>query len=76
MRSDPAMACVAVTPADDTDLPGGVCRSLLLGAAGAVKITDASGNTTTPTMPAGYNPIQVVRVWSTGTTATGIHALY
>ena len=75
--SSSANTVVAVTPADGADLPNGTCRALLVGTAGNAKITDASGNASTSVpLQAGYNPIKVARVWSTGTTATGIFALY
>jgi len=73
----PASGFVAVTPADGTDLPGGICKSLLVTTAGLAKLTDAKGNVSTSVpLQAGYNPIKVARVWSTGTAATGIFALY
>ena len=74
--SDPARHIAAVTPADGTDLPGGTTRSLLIGAAGNIKVTTAGGETVTVAVPAGYNPFAVTRVWATGTTATGIVALW
>lgn len=77
MRTDPALSIVAVTPADGSDLPQGICRGLLVGTAGAAKLTDASGNVVTGVpLQAGYNPLQVARVWSTGTAAAAIYALY
>lgn len=66
----------AVTPSDSTDLPGGTCWQLIIGTGGTLKITDSAGNTETLTVPAGRLPVKAKRVWSTGTSATGITALY
>lgn len=67
----------AVTPADGTDLPGGVTRALLVGADGDVAVTYANGMSDTLFLAAGIvHPIQVARVKSTGTTATSIKAGY
>lgn len=73
--SGPYFRCAAVTPNDGTDIE--ITRGLLVGVTGAVKINDGSGATCTITLQAGY-PHQIVatRVWSTGTTATSIVALY
>ena len=73
----PGEALLAVTPADGSDLPGGVCRGLLIGTAGAAKLTDSLGNVVTGVpLVTGFNPIKVKRVWSTGTTAATIFAIY
>lgn len=73
----PASKVVAVSANDSTDLPDGVCRSLLVGTAGAATIIDASGATATLIpLQAGYNPIGVTRVKATGLTAANIWALY
>jgi hypothetical protein len=75
--SAPGDYLAAVTPDDSNDLPGGVCRALLVGTAGAAKLTDAAGNVVTSVpLQAGYNPLRVKRVWSTGTTASTIYAIY
>lgn len=78
--SGPVAACVLVTPADGTNLPDGICRGFLIGAAGIVKITDALDNTSSPSLPAGFIPIRAKRIWSTGTDSgvlsAGIWALY
>lgn len=66
-----------VTPSDSVDLPNGVCAALSVAAAGDVKITYASGVTSTTYLQAGiWHPMDVTRVWSTGTTATGVEAGY
>lgn len=75
--SSPASKIVAVSANDDTDLPNGVCRALLVGTAGAATIIDASGNTCTLLpLQQGYNPIGITRVKATGLTASNIWALY
>lgn len=73
--SAPAENIAAVTPNDSTDIAAN-CRGLLCGVAGDCKVTTQAGNAVTIPLQAGYNPIRVTRVWSTGTTATGIYALY
>lgn len=64
-----------VTPADDTDLPR-PARSLWVGGYGMVKITTILGDTFVWPATDGYISMEVTRVWSTGTTATDIVALY
>lgn len=51
---------------------------IYVGVAGAVKITTAQGSDVTFTgVPAGsVIPVQAVRVWSTGTTATNMVAVF
>lgn len=76
-ESDPADTVVAVTASDSTDLPGGTCRGLLVGTAGAAKITDGVGNVVNAVpLQAGYNPLRVTRIWATGIVAANIFALY
>lgn len=66
-----------VTPNDSTDLTH-VTRGIYVGVTGDVKITNVNGQTVTYTnLAAGvHHPMCVSRVWSTGTTATGIIAVY
>lgn len=72
----PASKVVPVTPADDTDLPDGICRALLVGTAGTANIVDASGAERIGVpLQQGVNPIGVRRV-KTGGTAANIWALY
>lgn len=73
----PADNGFAVTPADATDLTH-VSRGLFVGVAGDVKATlSISGTVTFKNLAAGvFHPLQVRRVWSTGTTATDIVAVY
>jgi hypothetical protein len=72
----PASRLVPITPDDDNDLPEGVCRALLVGAAGTTTLIDASGAERTGVpLQQGFNPIGVRRV-KTGGTATNLWALY
>ena len=65
----------AVTPADGTDLPN-VARSLYITVGGTIKFVTVGGDTDTWTVPDNFYLLgQIKRVWATGTTATGIHAL-
>lgn len=73
---DPAIDAVPVTPNDSADLPNGVCSALMVVTAGNVHIQTASGSERTIAVPAGIIPIQTKRVYSTGTTAASITALY
>ena len=66
----------AVTPADGADLATS-CRALWIGGTGAVKVTTVGGDTITlAAVPVGLLLIRAARVWSTGTTATSIVALW
>lgn len=70
---------LAVTPSDANDLPGGITVGLLVsGNAGNIAVNLATGGTATLTgLSAGQIlDIEVSRVLSTGTTATGVVALY
>lgn len=75
---------MAVTPNDGTDIPstgGGAFTGLTCTGAGTIKvnITSASGVVSTVTMTIAVGivlPVRVTRVWATGTSATGIVALY
>lgn len=60
-----------VTKDDANDLPH-VTRGLIVGTAGDIKITDPEGNVGTYTLPAGQYAVRIQRLWSTGTTATGL----
>ena len=72
----PAFGAAAVTPNDSTDIA--VCRSVYIGGAGNMKATMADDSVVTFTglLVGAVYPFQVKRVWSTGTTATLIIALY
>ena len=54
-----------------------VCRGLLVDSAGDVKVIYENGQEDTVYLAAGlWHGMEVKRVYSTGTTATGIHAGY
>lgn len=59
------------TASDSADLAYNT-RALVVGVAGNVKLTDPDGNTDTFALPSGVIPIRAQRIWSTGTTATGL----
>lgn len=68
---------ISVTPNDATNLPNGPTRGMCLAIGGDVAITYSDGDTDTLTLPAGIHPIiGVVKVAVTGTTASGISAIY
>lgn len=73
----PVSGGAAVTPNDSTDLttPG---RGLYVGVSGDVKVTTVGGDALTFVgLAAGVvHPIMAKRVWSTGTTATSIIAVW
>lgn len=73
----PATRAIAVTPNDAADLVK-LPRALYVSGAGTLKVT-CQGDTdaVTLTVPAGsFLPLRPKRVWATGTTSTGIVALY
>lgn len=79
----PVESALEVTPSDTTDLvpPSGdtnkATRALVATTAGTVKVDMADGTTATLQIAAGIMmPIAVKRVYSNGTTATGIVAFY
>ncbi len=72
---EPILHSTAVTPNDSADIAP--CRALLVSAAGDVKVTYVNGTVDTVYLTDGvWHPMYVRRVWSTGTTASGIHAGY
>lgn len=70
-----ATSAFAITPSDTADLPGITTGGIIVGVAGTVVITLAGGITVSFNLAAGYFPIAAKRIWSTGTTATGISGL-
>lgn len=74
--TSPIKKAVPVTPSDTVDLVDGWCSAFCIAVAGTIKITDILGNAVTLTLPAGWHPVGAQRIWSTGTTATGITAGY
>lgn len=75
----PARNGAAVTPSDSADLDA-YAKAVYVGASGDVTVTLTNMADGTfikfSNHPVGYMPVQVKRVWSTGTTATLILALY
>lgn len=72
----PAARIEPITPDDGEDLPGGVCRALLVGTAGSADLIDASGTLRTGVpLQQGFNPIGAQRIL-TGGTAANLWALY
>lgn len=71
----PGHAAAEVTPDDLTDLPI-TSRALYIGVAGDVTVTTAGGDTVTFANVAGILPMRIARVHQTGTTATGIVAIW
>lgn len=66
----------AVTPNDGADLSR-IARALYVGSTGNVKVTTVDGDVLTfSSVPVGILDIYVKRVWSTGTTASSIIALW
>lgn len=73
-----ARSAVAVTPNDTTDLAI-YAKALWIGADGTISvipIENADNAPVTFTVSQGVFPVQVRRVLATGTTSTGIVALY
>ena len=66
----------SITPNDATDLTYNgsaiVTRAIEIAVGGTLKFTDANDITDTITVGEGVRPYRLKRVWSTGTTATGI----
>jgi hypothetical protein len=66
---------VAVTPSDTVNLK--YPSVIYCGSAGNVKVTTAQGDVTTfAVLPGVVIPVQVIRVWATGTSATSLVAVY
>ena len=79
LPNDPALSAAAVVPNDGVDLPN-FARMLYVGVGGStkdIKLTTLNGDTVTFTnVPTGILMVQARRVWSAGTTATEIIALW
>lgn len=73
--TSPAEGILEITPSDSADNTTG-SRGILCETGGDAKVTTKAGNTVTIPLQQGYNPIQIVRLWSTGLTASGLFALY
>ena len=75
-KSDPANHVFLVTKSDTTDMPN-VSRALLVDADMTAKIVTVGGETVESfPLQKGYNPVRVSRIYSTGTDAGDIFALY
>lgn len=74
----PAMEAAAVTPSNDDDLPGGICRALYIGTGGNLAVDTYSNQNIAFTGVLGGTilPLQVKRVRVTGTSALNLVALY
>lgn len=75
VAQDPADHAAVVTPSDSTDLAV-FPSALMVASEGDLRVTTRGGQTITMTVPAGIIPLRVQRVFATGTTATGITALW
>lgn len=72
----PCSNATSVVPDDDNDLTY-ASRAIYVGNSGNLKVTMIDGNAVTfINLPAGWHPIGVKRVWSTGTTANNIIAAW
>ena len=73
----PAERAFAITGNDSTDLTV-YPRAIYVGGAGNVKVTTLGGDTVTlnGAVAGSILPVRVVRVFSTGTTATNLIGLY
>lgn len=72
----PASHLEAVILSDTGDLPN-VSRALNVSTSGQVRITTIGGTTQSVFIAAGMAfPVRARRVWQTGTTATGVVAMY
>jgi len=73
--SSPSSGAVAVTTSDSTVIV--TTRSLYIGATGNLTVRMARGmDATFNSVPVGIMPIQVDKVYATGTTASSIVAMY
>lgn len=71
----------AVTPSDSADLPNGACRALWIEGSGTLRITTLGGTVKNFTaaqlkLAPDFHLWGAKRVHSTGTSATGIYAIY
>jgi hypothetical protein len=72
----PATSLGAIMPNDTTDLPAPTI-ALNVATPGVVRVTTITGETGDVMIAEGVAfPLRIVRVWETGTTATGITGLY
>jgi hypothetical protein len=77
VSTSPAVGAAATNNHDSNQLTNGTCRSLYVGVTGDIKVTMANGDVVTFTnVGVGLLAVSCKQVWSTGTTATGLVALY
>ncbi len=76
--SAPVTGMADVTPDDANDLPLAPARGFMFFGAGDIRVTMADGSvhTLTGLDPSVAHPFAILRVHATGTTASGIKALY
>lgn len=75
--SDPAQHAFVVTPADADFATNLQARALYVGVTGDVRVTTVGGDDVTfANVPVGFFAVSVKRVWSTGTTASGIRGVW
>lgn len=73
---DPARHAFAITTSDTADFANHP-RAIYVGTTGDIKVTTILGDTVTfSSVAVGVLPVQVKRVWSTGTTASNLVGLY
>lgn len=73
----PSSSAAAITPSDTTVLPGGTTRGIYVGVAGNVVALIGGTAITFTAVPAGsILPVAATRVNATGTTASGLVALF
>jgi hypothetical protein len=76
MTRQVAWSCPA-NLSNTVDLTNGPTRAILTATDGTVKVTYKNGLEDDPFLAAGmWHPMEVVRIWSTGTSATGVKAGY
>lgn len=74
--NSPPRHLFVVTPDDENDLPT-ASRCLNVQVGGTIQVTTVAGDTGIIMVASGITfPIRARRIWATGTTATGISALY
>ena len=75
---NPVIHATSVTPDDNNDLPARPTRGVYVGTSGDLKVDLKSGTTVTfSSLAAGViHPLQVMRIYATGTTAANILACY
>lgn len=68
---------VPVDVSTDNQILPGTCRNLYVGTAGDIALVTAKGSTVTfASVPVGVLPVQATQINNSGTTASGILALY